>query len=803
MRHEALACLSVLLPAGASLLSESTIRDCLKSFKTLLHDKADIVQRGSAAVSQVMTPGSCGARGSPLLSVLATQLAVHGVPTLTQAITQLFQAAPSLHTRQDLEQSLTAALRAFAACSWELRRVLVDLVASLLLLTQLEKPHSARADNAHTKPGGSAAEDQEEDMAFGGAAARSLKALFTLDQALDWPAEWYNNPTTSKGTRNAIVEIYFQFLARLGSDTVELHFAAVFDHLLLKIGAGPQSQTNRQEMLLARRYMGTLLQELIERGIIREAAQLAALREIVERYLPQPVNGLPTSNDLPPSATVIVLETVMLLIHQFGQTSVLLTDARTSAAVMALSSHPDYAVRCAAARALSALTACQPSTITATVSKLSDTLSNTSARLTDLSSAGEADQSLMSTVSGCALAISAQTVLFVRHPSYTSLDLSARIISIAMDLLKIGSKHNLGTSLVLVEAAWTILAGLMVLGPPFVRVHLPQLLILWKNAFPRSSTRDATVTESKSFPERRFLLCMRTAAIRCLRTFLRFNLPDLLSADVSRRFAALLNHAFSLLHTVQPKGASAHKEVSSETGSTTDSLLKQHLLACYSLLIGNREIETTRTNILQFCIQQFCPSRSSEVSVDHHPPASPESPPSWLQHDMYGTGTTTLLQDDVAFNAGAPISDLRAEEAIQWRLERLLRCHGLRSVDHDFLEALLHGHQGLEQFEPSLAVINTAITVYGQWLPTLHVEERRDLLLRMLQNASSLAGTAPSQCSPEVVNTIFAIRTALASLSADKRRSVRPCTEQESEALARFLHVSRSRVSPRMALARG
>ena len=37
------------------------------------------------------------------------------------------------------------------------------------------------------------------------------------------------------------------------------------------------------------------------------------------------------------------------------------------------------------------------------------------------------------------------------------------------------------------QAGWNLLASVMSLGPSVVKHHLPRMLLLWKNAFPRSA----------------------------------------------------------------------------------------------------------------------------------------------------------------------------------------------------------------------------------------------------------------------------------------------------------------------------
>ncbi|KAJ7261912.1 hypothetical protein C8J57DRAFT_1002623, partial [Mycena rebaudengoi] len=61
----------------------------------------------------------------------------------------------------------------------------------------------------------------------------------------------------------------------------------------------------------------------------------------------------------------------------------------------------------------------------------------------------------------------------------------------AITPLKRAGEHDVRIAGMEVEVAWTTPAALMALGPNFVRPHLPQLLILWHNALPKPTSKDA------------------------------------------------------------------------------------------------------------------------------------------------------------------------------------------------------------------------------------------------------------------------------------------------------------------------
>jgi hypothetical protein len=61
-----------------------------------------------------------------------------------------------------------------------------------------------------------------------------------------------------------------------------------------------------------------------------------------------------------------------------------------------------------------------------------------------------------------------------------------QIFQIAEELLRTASQNS-RLSLQRTQSGWLLLGALMTLGAPVVKPHLPRLLLLWKNAFPRSN----------------------------------------------------------------------------------------------------------------------------------------------------------------------------------------------------------------------------------------------------------------------------------------------------------------------------
>ena len=135
------------------------------------------------------------------------------------------------------------------------------------------------------------------------------------------------------------------------------------------------------------------------------------------------------------------------------------------------------------------------------------------------------------------------------RPLYVSFDISSKIMSLAIQLLKDSGAHELHISIVEIQVAWILVSALTALGPNFVRMHLPQLLLLWKNALPKPAARDGTnnIQLARSDVEWSFLLHLRECTLTSILSFLQANREKLVTLDIARRIATMLSNALSFI----------------------------------------------------------------------------------------------------------------------------------------------------------------------------------------------------------------------------------------------------------------
>ena len=130
-----------------------------------------------------------------------------------------------------------------------------------------------------------------------------------------------------------------------------------------------------------------------------------------------------------------------------------------------------------------------------------------------------------------------------------------------------------------IQVAWTIIDALMSMGPKFVKVHLTQLLNLWKNALPKISMKE----NSTQYTEKELIhqIDSRSHALSALHSFLEYNDNDLVNIDVSKRIVLCLNNVLAFISSL-PKHYSHILSSTLNTQSIINSATNTSLTVSFS-----------------------------------------------------------------------------------------------------------------------------------------------------------------------------------------------------------------------------
>lgn len=239
--------------------------------------------------------------------------------------------------------------------------------------------------------------------------------------------------------------------------------------------------------------------------------------------------------------------------------------------------------------------------------------------------------------------------VFPARPIYTSFELSARAMSLATQLFKHTNKDPKIAS-VQVQVAWVLVGSLMCLGPNLVKLHLPQLLLLWKSALPKPTGKEANMIRAET--EWSFLFHTRECAISSIYSLLVHNSRSLVTLDIAKRIAALLNNTLAFLATAPSTFAATTVSpcVPYQTKLTDQYYaLRKRIFQCFVTirpLLSTYESSLTSLvrNSLNVFVEpdKIVPSSGAHSQVTASVPGQYVS--LWSLADGHGNGVTSKMQ---------------------------------------------------------------------------------------------------------------------------------------------------------------
>jgi hypothetical protein len=430
---------------------------------------------------------------------------------------------------------------------------------------------------------------------------------------------------------------------------------------------------------------------------------------------------------------------------------------------------------------------------------------------------------------GHAYGLAALVTVIPSKPLYVSFDISAKVLDMSIQLLKRSGDHDVKLAQVEIEIAWTCISSLMTLGPNFVRTHLPQLLVLWRNALPKPTNKDTAADSGRTMSEWGFLLRVRESALGAIYCFLHYNSPILLTLDVARRIATMLSNAFLFVNAF----SQFMEEPSSQAGEMLQTyaslrsrewLLKRRIFQCFSILGVSSVPDSTRAALLQSVISLVAsPEGFSGSSVQAAITSSSGLFTSlWQTFDNYAYGVTSITTGE---NPGVtdPADDTQAgwsrlnRDAIESAVDELVRdglpssfrtyltLHKLRrpilqSCEHDPLALCqavnLDTDISWPEFPPSATqAVDAGLNLFAYLLPLQDVSgaTRTITLLTDALRSPKLERNVGRKAAVRL-NATMSVVLALRRVMANPTRNAREIfgNTQVSTALSSFLKVSAS-----------
>ncbi|CAO1639306.1 unnamed protein product [Sympodiomycopsis kandeliae] len=647
VRYHALLCLQRALTIGAKSLNDQPAKEIIKSLKSALADKAGAVARAAA-----------------------------------DCVIVILDSQPQFIARADIDAILAIIFKAVESADYNTKRALSRLAASLLASTQTQTNSSTAAssttDNNNNKS--SSADPQEDDDDDGNQQSQPQQQSSQNDgkvspkQLLAHLSEPFNKTTASRKLRTAILDMYATLFTTLGPLWVQTHYDVIIAHLIDHLPNQPRSMGTRSQVLSLRSGIAIILRRVIAEKMLGEGAQADAIHTIcsavIKRY-PVVMPGQPP----PPTkyTLVLALDEVTALLRQLGTVPPQVTEALYDSLLRCLA-HPSHSVQISAAWCLRVYCTLAPNTLTFTIQKLFSLLKRDLDTLANAGDRGGAD--LPRRANGHARGLATLISIIPSKPLYTSFDVSTQVLDLAVELLRDCGNHPLPISAVEIQVAWTLISSLMSLGPSFVRLHLNQLLLLWRNGLPKPGPKDlqstAQSSSSSASPvpgrpaspaprsdgEWAFLLHVREVTLTSILAFLHHNSHqghnNLLNLDTARRIVALLSNTlafvdgFAQSHTHLSQEQVPGQERSSLSLLDREHMLRRRIFQCFSLLSTNPAMGPLQDSLVMVALQTFAePDRYVGSAAQAAIAASAGNFTTlWAVPDGYAYGVTSLQSSD-------------------------------------------------------------------------------------------------------------------------------------------------------------
>ncbi|PVD26321.1 hypothetical protein C0Q70_13992 [Pomacea canaliculata] len=344
--------------------------------------------------------------------------------------------------------------------------------------------------------------------------------------------------------RVGITHAYVEFIRCMGGLWLERNISIFLNHVL-DLVANPRATPTHVDAVYARKCILFIMQSVIG-GMLGEKAQIAAAKEICQIIIKQmntvgeatvdAAEGKSQTTDLTASQHVLVcaLHELGSLVLRLGTSaSPLVAEPATGIIepVVSVLIHPSHAARLSASWCLGSIAVALPSQLTPLLDRCVE-------RMEKLKSSPEA-------VAGYSSALAALLGGVYQCPLGIPHSKGKQIFSIAEELLRTASQNS-RLSLQRTQSGWLLLGALMTLGSPVIKNHLPRMLLLWRNAFPRSTRElEAEKVRGDAFTWQ-VTLEGRAGALGAMYSFL-LNCRDLVTEDVIRRMLAPLECALLMM----------------------------------------------------------------------------------------------------------------------------------------------------------------------------------------------------------------------------------------------------------------
>ncbi|KAK8212663.1 HEAT repeat protein-like protein [Phyllosticta capitalensis] len=715
---------------------------------------------------------------------------------------QLVCATTHFDNSGDFEKLAGVVWKAIDNSSPTVRHAAASTLASALVKSYSEHPlrdaipkvKKPKKSKRQSMPIGDAEDEMAERPGSPAPSKPVTQLAFSLADLLKQLSTQYCKSTTSNRTRTGIAVCYIKIVKGLPKGVIETKYGEIAKHLFLELLSAQTIANNRYRQLITRKFVRLVLEEVVGRQILGETGQLNAVRFLVNEILkdyPQTLKERPEPSKQVLTGTLTALTSLM---KSLGSAVNSVADMCRDALIGVLQ-HPSYTVQVHTSSCLRAFVVACPQQLIPAVTICMNSVNRELGQLTGPRPSPRKCVGLSNGLSAVLSTTSSQ-------PLYGSVDVNSRVLQQATTLLKSSSGSDLRISSTQIQVAWILIGGLMTLGPNFVKIHLSQLLLLWKNALPKPLNKDSIVSRNLLDPS--FLTHVRECALGSVLTFLEFN-SRLLTADVTKRLAAMLQNTTLFLNSLPAKKTTEEMQQRLSPAlqlHDLDLMVRRRVLQCYTKLVnlspaGSSEM-LLQTNLLPLAVTSFAdpdnyglPTNSLSASI-----ASSASTfeSIWEVGDNSGFGVTGLVRGfDVKPLAGE-VGDKgnrhwTSKPGPEYAADSVLLSPVCNATEHDSISLYIRRDGNVDMDElpdpPATEVVNAALSLFAILLP-LQTPKVQESLLEQIQSFLS-AGTLVRDPARKAAMTVNIATALLGALKVANKETSSPPGDLKSAAVEKAL----------------
>lgn len=215
----------------------------------------------------------------------------------------------------EVEAFINLCVKALDASDRSTRRHLASLAGRLLASTQEEREISR---DEPPRKGKGQSEDKDQITSSSINASESKSCLLTPTEMFHQLSIHLSKPFVGRKVLVGLCEMYACLLLSLGSEYVEKNYAIIVAHFMNEFIANPRNTSTRQDGLLVRTLVGTLLRDLIGVRLLSEQGQMAAIQELSGSYLKRWPALMPGQSEPSALSLTVALIEVSGLLRQLG-----------------------------------------------------------------------------------------------------------------------------------------------------------------------------------------------------------------------------------------------------------------------------------------------------------------------------------------------------------------------------------------------------------------------------------------------------------------------------------------------------